>query len=263
MVDYFTRYLVAKAIVSATGASAKSLFESVTETFVNPLSVYTENGAHYTGDDIHGTLTERRIKHFPPPKSHPSSVGLVERYVQLLMGILKRRVQTDSKNIWDKLIPRAVHTLNTRRVKVHGFTAYELLLGYNPCAGPIDNINAHIVLDGIGEATHGMWQAMLDENRELAREQIVAMAQEREAREQEKEKIGVYLKEGDLVLVRLFEVAKHHGLKLECQWEGPYRLADISYHQRSGRLQDLETGDVVQIWQGGLREWVHIKDLKL
>ena len=132
MVDYFTRYLFAKAAVSATGASAKSLFESVTETFGNPLSVYTDNGAHFTGEDFHGTLEERGIKHFPAPKSHPSSFGLAERYVQLLMGILKWRVQKDSTNIWDMLIPSAVHTLNTRGVNVHGFTPSELLLGYNP-----------------------------------------------------------------------------------------------------------------------------------
>ena len=176
MVDYFTRYLFAKAVVSATGASVKCLFESVTETFGNPLSVYTDHGGHFTGDDFHGTLKERGIKHFPAPMSHPSSVGLAERYVQLLMGFLKRRVQTDSKNIKDTLIPSAVHTLNTPGVKVPGFTPSELLLVSNPRAGPLDNINANIVLDGIDEAAHGMRRAMLDENRELAREQIVAMA---------------------------------------------------------------------------------------
>ena len=71
------------------------------------------------------------------------------------------------------------------------------------------------------------------------------MAQEREKREQEKDMTGVELKEGDLALLQRFNVIKHHGLKLESQWEGPYRLVEMSYQKRSGRLQDLETGNIV------------------
>ena len=126
-----TRFLFAKAVTHATGAAVRSLFESVTGSFGDPLSVYTDNGAHFTGEDFHGTLVERGIQHFPTPKWHPSSVGLAERYVQLLMGILTRRVQTTSKRMWDTVIPRALRTLNTCGPKVHAYTPAELLLGYN------------------------------------------------------------------------------------------------------------------------------------
>ena len=47
------------------------------------------------------------------------------------------------------------------------------------------------------------------------REQTVAMAQEQEKREEEKEMVGVELRQGDLVLLRRFQVVKHHGLKVE------------------------------------------------
>ena len=103
----------------------------------------------------------------------------------------------------------------------------------------------------------------LDENREIARERIVAVAQRKEAKELEREMVGVELREGDLVLLRRFNVVKHHGLKLESQCEGPYRLVEMSYHQRSGRLQDLEMGDIVKVQHGGLRKRVHVNDLKL
>ena len=131
MVDYFTRFLFAKALTHATGAAARSLFESFTRSFGDPLSVYTDNGSHFTGEDIHGLLVEHGIKLIPAPKSHSSSVGLAERYVQLLMRILKRRVQTTSKRMWDTVIPRALRTLNTCGAKVHAYTPAELLLGYN------------------------------------------------------------------------------------------------------------------------------------
>ena len=66
-----------------------------------------------------------------------------------------------------------------------------------------------------------------------------------------------------MVLLRRFEIEKHHGMKLEPQWEGPYRLVQMAYHGRSGRLQDLQTGDIVRVKKGGLRERVHVNDLKL
>ena len=52
-------------------------------------------------------------------------------------------------------------------------------------------------------------------------------------------------------------------MKLESQWEGPYRLVDIAFHNNSGRLQDLTTGEIVRVRKGRLKERVHINNLKL
>ena len=85
MVDYFTRFFFARAVAAATGEAARTLFNTVTETFGDPLAAYTDNGQHLLGDEFHGTLVKRGIQHFPAPKTHPSSGGLAERYVQLVM----------------------------------------------------------------------------------------------------------------------------------------------------------------------------------
>ena len=103
------------------------------------------------------------IKHFPAPKTHPSSVGLAKRYVQLVMGILKRKIQNKDKKLWDTILASAVRTVNTRGIKVHGYTPSELLLGYNPRSGPTDNISAHILEDAIDENTYGIHLARADE----------------------------------------------------------------------------------------------------
>ena len=179
------------------------------------------------------------------------------------MGILKRRVQTTRKDLWDTLLPSAVMTLNTRGVQVHGFTPSKLLLGYNPRAGPLDDISAHIILDQLDGAAHGMRLAQLDENRGQAGERIVAWTEAKKLKEAEREMTGVELQEADLVLLRRFAVAKSLGLKLESQWEGPYRLVQLSHHRRSGRLQDIKTGEIVKVRKGGLRERVQVNDLKL
>jgi hypothetical protein len=71
------------------------------------------------------------------------------------------------------------------------------------------------------------------------------------------------LKEGDLVLLRRFVVQKHLGQKLEWQWEGPYRLNEIAHHKRSGRLQDLHTGELAKVRRGGLKGRVQVNEFKL
>ena len=71
------------------------------------------------------------------------------------------------------------------------------------------------------------------------------------------------LEEGDLVLLRRFILAQHRGSKLEARWEGPYVLTDLAWHGRSGRLQDLNTGEVVRVKKGALCDRVHLNNLKV
>lgn len=56
MVDYFSRFLFARAIPAATGEAARALFESAVETSGDPLAVYTDNGQHFVGEEFHGML---------------------------------------------------------------------------------------------------------------------------------------------------------------------------------------------------------------
>ena len=179
------------------------------------------------------------------------------------MGILKRRIQGNDKRLWDTLLASAVRTLNTRAVKVHGFTPAELLLGYNPRSGPADDIGTFILNDAIDKDAYGIHLTRTEERRQQGQENTVAAAERLMEQEKARDHLGVRLMDGDLVLLRRFEVAKHHGMKLESQWEGRYRLVDIAFHNNSGRLQDLNTGEIVRVRKGGLKERVHINDLKL
>jgi hypothetical protein len=42
-----------------------------------------------------------------------------------------------------------------------------------------------------------------------------------------------------------------------------YRFTDLSWHKCSGRLRDINTGEVVRVRKGGLRERCHVNDIKL
>ena len=260
LVDYFTRYIFARAVTHNTGEAAKDLLEAVAELLGWPLSVYTDNGAHFTGRDFHGLLEQKGIRHFPVPKSHPQSVGLAERYVQLLMTVIKKTMQGRNKKTWDEHIPAALHTLNTRALRIHGFTPAELLFGFNPRSTNQGTLEELYTLDGLDRTAYGLRFISIDEARGTAGAKMTHAA---DRLEQNSDGKWTPLEEGDLVLLRRFEIDKHHGMKFEPQWEGPYRLVQLAYHGRSGRLQDIQTCDLVKVKKGGLKERVHVNDLKL
>ena len=242
LVDYFTRYMFARAVPQAMGEAARGLLESVVELLGWPLSVYTDNEAHFTGKDFHGLLEEKGVRHFPAPKSHPESVGVAEQYVELLMSVLKKEVQTGEKVNWDKWIPGVLHALNTRALRVHGFTPAELLLGFNPRSNTQGTLDGLFTLDGLNRTAYGLRFSSMDEARGTATERTTHAA---DVIEQESDGKWTTLCEGDLVLLRRFDIEKHHGQKLETQWEGTYRLVDMAYHGRSASQQDIQTGDIV------------------
>ena len=66
-----------------------------------------------------------------------------------------------------------------------------------------------------------------------------------------------------MVLLHRFEVDKHKGSKHEAKWERPCLLGDIAWHGRTGSLIDIQSGEVVQVRKGGLRECYNLDDMKL
>ena len=68
LVDYVKWHVSALLSPQATGEAARKLLESVVNLLGWPLSVYTDNGKHFTGKDFHRLLKEKGIMHFPAPK---------------------------------------------------------------------------------------------------------------------------------------------------------------------------------------------------
>jgi hypothetical protein len=103
------------------------------------------------------------------------------------------------------------------------------------------------------------WITRMDGDRWKAQNQQMKRAQI-ESDDNEK---WTTLKNGGLVLLRRFETDVNRSLKLEPRWEGPYKLGDISYHGKSGRLFNITTGQLVKVRKSGAREKCHLNDLKL
>ena len=92
-VDYFSRFLFTAPVTYASGDSTVSLLlEQIVRPFGWPGSMYTDNGTHFVSRVFARLLQDNLVRHFPAPKTHPSSVGLSVRYVQILMTGLRTTI---------------------------------------------------------------------------------------------------------------------------------------------------------------------------
>ena len=93
------------------------------------------NRMYFMGAPINNYFKAKGIQHYDAPVSHLSSVGLVERMVQLVVSrtrayvIERGQYGTDS---WGLSAGSTMLVINTRLVKIHGFTLAELMFGYQP-----------------------------------------------------------------------------------------------------------------------------------
>ena len=254
-VDYFSRYLFAHATKRNTGMAAVEFLNQICKFFGWPLALYVDNGAHFVKGELPKRCAAQGTKMFKAPITNPRSVGLAERYVQLILTGLRAVIEahrignlgSDAMQRWDEYLDTVVQAINTRVLKVHGYTPSQLFLGFNIRTHPLDEVLEdslrRIGSTGMGDNPRDIRLAQLEEIRELVRERVL-QDQERQIAEAAIPRYEMP-KIGDLVLRRRFIVDKSLGMKLETKWDGPYRLSRISKSGVSGDLQDLKTGRII------------------
>ena len=202
-----------------------------------PCSIYSDNGSHFTGKEVQEMFIKFGVTHFSAAISHPSAVGLAGRYVQMLTGRIRLRCMNNkTPNFWGLLVREAVIDINTRCIRVHGYTPAEILLRYNPKhthvkipGGDLQSwLKEGITPNDVLSTTAGGIQCHIDrrdENGMLASEQLASQqhGQEKTIRAPG----GAYKrpKAGDLVLLRDLARDKDLGRKLDPRWTEP-RLVD-------------------------------------
>ena len=81
-----------------------------------PLTVYSDNGSHFTGSLISDMWKDHGVMHFASAISHPQLVGLSERYVQMFMGRIRLAcLSSGSSQYWSREI-RMRYLLSTHVV---------------------------------------------------------------------------------------------------------------------------------------------------
>ncbi|KAI0992640.1 hypothetical protein K3495_g15545 [Podosphaera aphanis] len=74
-------------------------------------------------------LKDHKVVFTPPPSGAKRATGMVEKSNDLLEMILKKQ---SKKKSWPLLLNRGVYELNRREIKHFGFSAYQILFGFQP-----------------------------------------------------------------------------------------------------------------------------------
>src|SRR5437762_2092238 len=92
-----------------------------------------DNGMHFMGASANDYFKVKGIQHYDAPVSHPSSVGLVERMVQLVVSRTKAYAIEQGQygvDSWGLSAGSTMLAINTRLVRIHGFAPAELMFKY-------------------------------------------------------------------------------------------------------------------------------------
>ena len=89
-VDYFTQYVWIRPCKAADGRHVVDFFENfISLNFGFPHSLYMDNGMHFMGAPANDYFKVKGIQYYDAPVSYPSSIGLVEKTMQLVVSWTK------------------------------------------------------------------------------------------------------------------------------------------------------------------------------
>lgn len=259
-VDYFSRFTWTQAYTSCSALAVLDFLMNKIAPLVGwPRELYTDNGTHFTAAEVAHELAKHGVTHYKAPITHPSSVGLSERNVQLVTARIRAfGLENDAQGItyWSTCLPAATVAINTRLMKVHGHTPAELLLGFNPVLNHLEPALAGIRRSATAVLVAEEELSMFKDFREYyGNEAMGRLTHNQEKLEDNGRQIWTPPVEGDLVVVRRHIVDAHHGKKLEPRWTEPRRLIKVSHHGRSGLVAKLH-GD-------GQAKRFHLDDIKV
>ena len=260
-VDYMTRFLFAEAVKEATSANTLAFVERrIVAIFGWPRACYNDNGSHFHGK-FEEALKKQKVTQTFAPITWPSSVGLAERYVRLILTVFRTVLQDHYSYIfeWDTFLQAVLNSINSRFIKVFGYSPAELMIGFNPRYEKggddfedilrSDSINAQvkdlIIKEGmtVEEANYESRLAKLDELRDRALSRRYEMA-EKQAQDTEKPEPKVAVKEGTIVRLRRLGQENQKSHKLEPRNEGLYKVTKVAHHGQSAWIADLTSGKV-------------------
>lgn len=100
-VDYFSRFLFTAATEKANGKTVRDFVaQRITTNMEWPASVYCDNVSYFVKGVFPEDLKARGVKLFAAPITHPASIDLAERYVNLTLTALRtllRRPNADGR----------------------------------------------------------------------------------------------------------------------------------------------------------------------
>ena len=259
VVDYFSRFVWAKAYISANQEAVHDFWiDTLVSIFGFPGDLYTDNGSHFIGSETVSLFESHGTHVSQAPISHPSSVGLIERNVQIVLAQIRRWVYErgpQAKHCWGRAIPQIMLSINGRLLRIHGFTPAEILLGYNPewrvSRGSDEGPSSEVIDVATPKEDLEYWE---ERRRELRNQTTLALTNHHTRLQANATSAWTPPKVGDLVLVRDMQKEKQHGRKLDPSWVGPRLLMRLTGSGVSGYVQEMYDDKVKRY---------HLDDLKV
>jgi hypothetical protein len=250
MVDYYSRFVFAQPVQCADQATTMAtLLNTVVPVVGWPRTIYSDNGSHFVGKEIEQMFKDHGVVHFNAAISHPSSVGLAERYVRMIIGSVRLQcLQAGSTDFWSHYVRNAVININTRCVRVHGFTPAEILLGFNPSVTQRAELAStrQWVAQSVSPGEFLGVESEELESYIVSRDDKGVTMTDKRVRHQadsagrRKDSPGfVKARVGDLVLVRDIALSRQHGRKLDARWSTPRIVDSISASGVSAYVREL------------------------
>jgi hypothetical protein len=129
-VEYFTKWIEARAVSTITSKTAQKFFwQNIVCRFRVPSELTVDNDKKFDSQDFRDFCFSIGTKIAFASVYHPQSNGVVERANDKIFTAIKKMLLDDKKGKWVDLLPEAVWALNMTECRATGFTPFRLLYG--------------------------------------------------------------------------------------------------------------------------------------
>jgi transposase InsO family protein len=129
-VEYFTKWIEARAVSTITAKTAQKFFwQNIVCRFGVPSELTIDNGKQFDSQDFREFCSSIGTKPVLAYVYHPQSNGVVERANGKIFSATKKRLLDDKKGKWADQLPEVIWALNTTECRATGFTPFRLMYG--------------------------------------------------------------------------------------------------------------------------------------
>nr|GEU90182.1 reverse transcriptase domain-containing protein [Tanacetum cinerariifolium] len=239
--DYFTKWIEAKAVATITGGQVKKfVWDNIICRFGIPGEIISDNGKHFADNPFKDWCNKLNITQRFASVKHPQSNGLVERANRSLGEGIKARLGEGNKN-WVEELPHVLWAHRTMIKSSHGDTPFSLTYGTEaviPAEIEMPTYRTAAVDAVNNDEELRLNLDLLEERRELAA-MSKAKSKSKMMKYYNARVRGVAFKPGDFV--NRSNDASHAVAsgKLGPKWEGPYEVTD-ALRNRAYKLRSTD-----------------------
>jgi hypothetical protein len=128
-IDYFTRFVWAKATPNAKSETAIDFLGELFETYGTPVGVYLDPGPHF-GNKTKVWAESKGVVWCNAPVAAKNAVGMIEKAVDVLKRVLFK--MSNRAQDWPQHLRAAVFEVNQREIAHLTYSPSEIMFGFDP-----------------------------------------------------------------------------------------------------------------------------------